>query len=73
MIRVLLDGVAMMEIQIDPSNQEKWDVIFRAPMQVEGDQFPPELADAVSMLWRDRGVRQAFARRNELQLNDSAP
>ena len=44
-----------------------------APPQIEGDIFPPRLADAVANLWQDRGVRSAFKRRNELQLNDSAP
>lgn len=72
-MRVLLEGVALMEIPIDPSNQVRWDRIIAAPPQVEGDQFPPELADAVAVLWKDSGVQKAFARRNELQLNDSAP
>jgi guanine nucleotide-binding protein G(i) subunit alpha len=70
---VLLDGVALMEIAIQPSNQPRWDLIMAAPAQVEGDTFPPILADAVTGLWRDEGVRRAFTRRNELQLNDSAP
>lgn len=62
-----------MEVPIDPSNQPRWDLVMAAPPQVEGDQFPPRLADAVAGLWRDPGVLQAFDRRNELQLNDSAP
>ena len=44
-----------------------------APVQVEGDRMPPRLVDAVYGLWHDEGVQQAFDRRNELQLNDSAP
>jgi guanine nucleotide-binding protein subunit alpha len=44
-----------------------------APVQIEGDQMPPKLAEAVKELWADQGVRSAFNRRNELQLNDSAP
>jgi len=44
-----------------------------ASPQIEGERFPPKLADAVLGLWRDEGVREAFSRRNELQLNDSAP
>ncbi|GFZ43926.1 Guanine nucleotide-binding protein subunit alpha [Saitozyma sp. JCM 24511] len=72
-MRVLLDGVALMEIQIDPSNQPRWAAIMAAPPQIEGEFMPPTLADAVLGLWQDPGVRRAFARRNELQLNDSAP
>ncbi|WVO16296.1 hypothetical protein L204_103971 [Cryptococcus depauperatus] len=72
-MRVLLEGVQLMDIAIEPSNHARWDVIMTAPPQIEGSVFPARLADAVAKLWSDRGVRQAFYRRNELQLNDSAP
>lgn len=72
-MRVLLEGVALMEISISPSNQARWEAIMTAPAQVEGDKMPPVLSDAVMGLWQDEGVRSAFERRNELQLNDSAP
>jgi len=62
-----------MEIPVSPNNQPRWDLIMSAPVQIEGDQMPPKLAEAVKELWADQGVRQAFNRRNELQLNDSAP
>jgi hypothetical protein len=71
--RVLLEGVSLMEISVSPNNQPRWDIIMSAPVQIEGDQMPPKLAEAVKELWADQGVRQAFNRRNELQLNDSAP
>ena len=62
-----------MEVAIKPSNQSRWDLIMNSSPQVEGDRFPPRLADAVAVLWHDYGVRSVFERRNELQLNDSAP
>ena len=62
-----------MEIPINPQNQSRWDLIMSAPPQIEGDSFPSRLADACAYLWQDHGVREAFGRRNELQLNDSAP
>ena len=62
-----------MEITVNPANNGRWELIMAAPPQVEGDSFPPKLADAVNGLWQDQGVREAFGRRNELQLNDSAP
>lgn len=70
---VLLEGVAMMEIPINPKNQSRWDLIMASPTQIEGDRMPPKLVDAVHALWHDDGVQQAFSRRNELQINDSAP
>ena len=72
-MRVLLEGVALMEISISPQNQPRWNAIMAAPVQIEGDAFPQQLAEAIGGLWRDKGVRQAYERRNELQLNDSAP
>jgi len=72
-MRVLLEGVALMDLEISHNNKPRWDAIMAAPGLVEGDRFPPALADAVKGLWQDEGVREAFARRNELQLNDSAP
>ena len=62
-----------MEISVHPNNNARWELIMAAPPQVEGDAFPSKLADAVNGLWQDQGVREAFERRNELQLNDSAP
>ena len=62
-----------MEIPISPGNQGRYQTLMTAPSSVEGDQFPPQLVDAIEGLWRDPGVRAAFDRRNELQLNDSAP
>lgn len=68
-----MEGTAGMAITISPSNQARWETIMSAPVQVEGDRMPPRLVDAVYGLWHDEGVQQAFDRRNELQLNDSAP
>jgi guanine nucleotide-binding protein G(i) subunit alpha len=72
-MRVLLDGVALMEVAIHPSNEGRFRAIMDAPVQIEGSQMPPMLVDAVAGLWKDEGVRETFNRRNELQLNDSAP
>lgn len=44
-----------------------------SPTQIEGERMPPALVDAVEGLWADQGVQNAYKRRNELQINDSAP
>lgn len=72
-MRVLLEGVALMDLDISSNNKPRWDMIMSAPVLIEGDRFPPALADSVKGLWSDEGVRAAFNRRSELQLNDSAP
>lgn len=71
--RVLLEGVQSMEVSVNPANQGRWNIVMGSPGQIEGEIFPADLADAVRGLWHDDGVRAVFARRNELQLNDSAP
>ncbi|CAK9786122.1 unnamed protein product [Cutaneotrichosporon oleaginosum] len=72
-MRVLLEGVVAMGLDISSANQAHYNLILAAPALIEGDRFPPSLANAIKGLWQDEGVREAFSRRNELQLNDSAP
>lgn len=72
-MKTLLDGMDMMDLQVSRSNMGRADVIRSAPVLVEGDFFPRHLVQAIRELWQDDGVREAFHRRNEIQLNDSAP
>lgn len=72
-MRVLLEGLELMGLEVSPGNRSRYDAIMAAPVQIEGDAMPSRLAEAVMVLWADPSVRQAFSRRNELQLNDSAP
>lgn len=72
-LSVLLEGLESMGIPISPSNHARANLILSAPSQIEGDVMPPALADAVMQLWQDPGCQQAYKRRNEMQINDSAP
>jgi guanine nucleotide-binding protein G(i) subunit alpha len=72
-MRVLLEGLNNMDIRVEPSNMARYELIMSTPTQVEGDIMPPRLTDAILGLWEDAGVRRAYQRRNELQINDSAP
>lgn len=56
----------------NPANQLHWEAIMSAPNQIEGDVMPRELSVAIQQLWQDQGVRRAYRRKNEIQLNDSA-
>lgn len=72
-MHVILDAMEMMGIPLsDPNNQARANVIMSLPHQIEGDSLSPQVTDAVSGLWRDAGVQQAFGRSREFQLNDSA-
>lgn len=70
--RVLLAGVVELGIDISPSNKARYELVMADNTQIEGDVMPRELTDAIQKLWEDPGVREAYARRNELQINDSA-
>ncbi|KAJ9104608.1 Glucosamine-phosphate N-acetyltransferase-like protein [Naganishia friedmannii] len=43
------------------------------PTQFEGSVMPSALTEAIMGLWADPGVQLVYQRRNELQINDSAP
>ncbi|KAH8556852.1 guanine nucleotide binding protein alpha subunit [Umbelopsis sp. PMI_123] len=72
-MRVILEAMETMDIDFEnPNNREYAAVILDQPPQIESDVMPPDVGNGVKSLWQDRGVRQAFARSNEYQLNDSA-
>lgn len=71
-MRVLIEGLTNMGLEVESHNRSRFDLIMTTSTQVEGDIMPPRLVDAVQGLWSDAGVQQAFTRRNELQINDSA-
>jgi guanine nucleotide-binding protein subunit alpha len=64
----LLNFCKKAEIQLDEGHQELAELI-----QTPGGTLNGELKDAIKMLWTsDSGVQQAYERRAEFQLNDSA-
>lgn len=70
---VLVDALQAMNIPLaDRANEEHYMTILGAPHQIEGDCMPADVARACKALWRDAGIRAAFKRKNEIQLNDSA-
>ena len=72
-MHVILDAMDTMGIALhDASNRKRANVIMSLPHQIEGDHLEPEVTDAVFGLWGDAGVKEAFKRSREFQLNDSA-
>ena len=57
---------------VQPANQSRFDLVMAEVARMEGSSFTEELADAVQKLWEDPEIQKAYAKRNELQLNDSA-
>ncbi|TPX31176.1 hypothetical protein SmJEL517_g05438 [Synchytrium microbalum] len=72
-MRVILEAMSSMGIALGNDDNEKHKaVILELPNQIEAEVFPPEVAAAVKALWIDEGVKVAFGRSREYQLNDSA-
>lgn len=72
-MHVILDAMDSMNIYLaDRGNQDRANMIMSLPHQIEGDTLDAHVADAIQGLWRDAGVRKAFERSREYQLNDSA-
>lgn len=70
---MLVDALQAMNIPLaNQSNEPHFYAILNAPHQIEGDLMPSELARACKALWSDSGIRAAYKRKNEIQLNDSA-
>lgn len=72
-MHVIIDAMDMMNIPFsNSSNSEAGELVKTLPSQIEGDILDPQITDAIQSLWRDDGVRVAFERSREYQLNDSA-
>jgi guanine nucleotide-binding protein G(i) subunit alpha len=55
----------------DPGRQQDCDN-FLTFMETSETELPKEMAEQMKRLWNDEGVKVAFGRANEYQLNDSA-
>ena len=72
-MRVILEAMDNMGLSLRNSgNQKHVTTIMNLPNQIEGDNFPPEVASAIKQLWADQGILECFNRSREYQLNDSA-
>ncbi|KAJ1723398.1 guanine nucleotide-binding protein subunit alpha [Coemansia sp. RSA 2703] len=72
-MRVLLEAMDTLRIGLEHAEyQAHSDVIMSMPGQIEADNLPTDVSNAVKALWSDNGVRECFGRSNEFQLNDSA-
>jgi len=56
----------------DAENEKYRAIIMDLPNQIEADDLPSEVGQAIKVLWADSGVVDCFERSREYQLNDSA-
>ncbi|GAA5813421.1 hypothetical protein MFLAVUS_006899 [Mucor flavus] len=68
--------MAMNKLKMPLADEEESKDAYDLIMNLADDELdyhlPPDIANAIYVLWQDEGVKSAFDRRNEFQLNDSA-
>lgn len=65
-IRVLVDQVNAMDIELNECNEELADQV----LLWDADNLNPEMAAVIARLWEDPGIQQCVSRRSEFQLAD---
>ncbi|ORX49789.1 guanine nucleotide-binding protein subunit alpha [Hesseltinella vesiculosa] len=72
-IRVILEAMEDLDISLGvPDNQTHVQTIMGLPSQISSDDMSSHVVIAIKTLWADPGVKEAFSRSSEYQLNDSA-
>lgn len=72
-MRVILEAMDEMGIALSqPAHRHHVTVIMEMPSQIERENLPPEVTQAVKTLWKDPNLNTVFERSREYQLNDSA-
>jgi len=76
-VRVLIEAMSTLGISFsNPGNSDRAERFTRIPEQQiilnAGSIITPELGKDIKQLWADQGVQEAYRRRSEYQLNDSA-
>ena len=66
----LQDAMDNFKIKFERSDSGRHMQEYASQVSAESPQFNPEDAAKVKKIWNDKGVQQAYARRNEFQLAD---
>ncbi|KAI8093266.1 guanine nucleotide binding protein, alpha subunit [Halteromyces radiatus] len=71
-MRVILEAMQHMDVSLEDDHRHYATIIMEQPPQIERDFLPPEVTQAVKILWKDPHLLSVFERSREYQLNDSA-
>lgn len=71
-MKIIVEASKCFEIQCSEENQVHFELMANLKYQVESDNLPKEISEAIKHLWADAGIQKCFARSREYQLNDSA-
>src|SRR3954468_23519422 len=72
-MQVILDALEILGFPLDGEEARfHADTIMSQPPVFQGNRLPPDVTQAISVLWRSSTVQECFARSAEYQLNDSA-
>ncbi|KAI8338129.1 guanine nucleotide binding protein, alpha subunit [Chlamydoabsidia padenii] len=71
-MRVILDAMQHLGFRLESEHIPLATLILDQPSQIERDFLPPDIAQAVKLLWKDPNLQTVFEQSREYQLNDSA-
>lgn len=71
-MRAILDALDRLGITLDPSLDASRALINRLPNNIAEEYLPRDITEAIENLWLEPNIKDAIARSNEFQLNDSA-
>lgn len=71
----LVEGAKKLGIEVNQSENSLKEIedLYRYGLTQPLKVFTPEVAKKISDLWKEKGIQEAYNRRGEFQLNDSAP
>jgi guanine nucleotide-binding protein subunit alpha len=71
-LRAILEAMETLGITYSDANDVHVKVIMDQPQQIETPVLDAQIVTATTALWQDQGVQDAYERKREYQLNDSA-
>jgi len=71
-MRSLCQATVDLDLDINEASEKARDKFLDNEEYVNGGVVTPQLAAEIKLLWQDQGIKEAFRRNAEFQLNDSA-
>ncbi|KAJ7624367.1 G-protein alpha subunit-domain-containing protein [Roridomyces roridus] len=71
-MRAIVEALPILNILLAPENTGHQSTVLNSPAQIEDTILPRRLAQAITALWQDPGVREAIRRSREFPLPASA-
>lgn len=71
-MRVLCQACQDLDLRVSSECDDAFNRMLSNDEFLNGGELTPQIAADIKLLWADPGIKEAFARSSEFQLNDSA-